>query len=116
MKVRPDKWLEMRGLTRELCSIQGYYSTDKDGGPFCPALPTVDTDAPVSAPTDTDTDTDTGACSGPFPGYPDCESKVAFAMTVRPDSWFEKRELTRELCSIQDYFSEAKNGASCPAP
>ena len=36
MDIRPDSWLEKRGLARERCAIQDYYNEGVDGD-FCPS-------------------------------------------------------------------------------
>jgi hypothetical protein len=82
----------MRGLKRDRCSIQAFFSETANGA-FCPVVP----------------------CSGPFDAFPECEEKIVYAYDVRPDSWFEKRELMRDRCSIQAHFSETEYGAYCPA-
>ena len=74
-------------------------------------------DAPVAAPTDAPVVAPTTvACPGPFSGYDDCESKITYVMDVRPDTWLDKRDLARERCAIQNFYSESVNGAFCPAP
>ena len=73
--------------------------------------PTTD---PTTAPTTTPTTATTEPCPGPFDGYPECETKVTWAIDNRPSSWYEKRGIDATRCSLQEYFAE--NGAYCPAP
>ena len=74
--------------------------------------PTTD---PTTAPTTTPTTATTEPCPGPFDGYPECETKVTWAIDNRPSSWYEKRGIDATRCSLQSFFSLAANGADCPA-
>ena len=44
MDVRPESWLDKRGLNRDRCSIQDWYSESVNGA-YCPA-----TNIPTMAP------------------------------------------------------------------
>ena len=76
---------------------------------------TAPTTASTTAPTTAPTTASTEPCPGPFDGYPECESKVAWSIDNRPSSWYEKRGLDATRCSVQGFFSLAKNGAYCPS-
>ena len=107
MDERPDEWLSIRGLERERCSIQSWYSL-VERGRFCPPPAVSATDVPVPHPTAAPPVTPTGGgddCMGPYATeYPKCESKITYVMDVRPDSWLLKRDLIREWCSIQTFY------------
>ena len=58
-------------------------------------------------------------CTGPFDAatYSTCESKIAYAMDVRPDSWFTKRSLStspRDRCEVQEYWAGQSECPSIP--
>ena len=86
MDVRPDSWFTKWGLSldpRDRCEVQTYWV----GQGFCP-------DVPIAAPSAIPTAGSTlYTCEGSIYDtsvWPTCESKIDYAMDVRPDSWFTK--------------------------
>ena len=132
IEERPDSWFTARGLTRDRCSVQGYWATQGE----CPAISTtVPTKVPTEAPQPTHPPMsecttsclwdrcETGTpskydCTGPFDAatYPTCEQKIVYALNERPDQWFILRGLStspRDRCEVQEYW--AGSTGECPS-